>query len=136
MERTTHAPRNGSSRQRIFLSCIAVAIALVVVTASIIATVPEATAVTIYASDSFGRTASNGWGTADAGGAWTIAGTPAHWSVSPGSGNIAASAGGTERAYLPGVTVQDVELSAKVVLPMVRVVGLPAWVPCAATCVF
>src|SRR5207302_7312531 len=88
VERTTHAPRNGSSRQRILLSLVAVAIALVVVTASIIATVPEATAVTIYASDSFGRTASNGWGTADAGGAWTIAGTAAHWSVSPGSGNI------------------------------------------------
>ena len=99
------------------MSCVAIVVASVLAATSMITTAPRATAVTIYASDSFNRTASSGWGTADAGGTWTVAGTAANWSVSPGAGSIAAGAGGTERAYLGGVAVEDVELSAKVVLP-------------------
>jgi PKD repeat protein len=48
------------------------------------------------ASDSFARTASNGWGTADVGGAWTLVGTKSNFTVSSGTGQIrmgAAAAG-------------------------------------------
>jgi PKD repeat protein len=44
---------------------------------------------TLVASDDFGRTVSSGWGSADTGGAWTVAGTKANYGVSGGTGSIA-----------------------------------------------
>ena len=44
---------------------------------------------TLVASDDFGRTVSSGWGSADTGGAWTVAGTKANYNVSGGTGSIA-----------------------------------------------
>src|SRR5437016_5042760 len=41
-------------------------------------------AATLIASDTFNRTVSNGWGTADQGGSWTVLDTSSNWSVSPG----------------------------------------------------
>jgi hypothetical protein len=38
------------------------------------------------ASDTFARTVSNGWGSADTGGAWTVVGTPSDYSVASASG--------------------------------------------------
>ncbi len=84
---------------------------------SLLSPAVPARAVTTYATDTFNRTVANGWGAADTGGAWTVAGTPANWSVTPGSGSINVAANGQERAYLGAVSVQDVEIAAKIVLP-------------------
>jgi hypothetical protein len=43
---------------------------------------------TLIASDDFGRTATNGWGNADQGGAWTVTGTKANFKVGSGVGTI------------------------------------------------
>src|SRR5207244_1783281 len=52
------------------------------------------------AADSFNRTVASGWGTAEAGGWWTVVGSPWNWSVSPGAGNVTVGAGAQELAYL------------------------------------
>jgi DNA-binding beta-propeller fold protein YncE len=72
---------------------------------------------TVIASDSFNRTVSNGWGTADQGGSWAVLDTPPNWSVAPGAGSIIVTANGQGRAVLGSVSVQDVDLLAKIVLP-------------------
>ena len=71
----------------------------------------------VIASDSFSRTVSGGWGTADVGGAWTVLDSAASWSVSPGTGSVGAAATAQRRAVLGSVSVQDVDLLAKVTLP-------------------
>jgi hypothetical protein len=71
----------------------------------------------LVASDTFNRTVSGGWGTADTGGPWTVLDAPASWSVSPGLGSIGVPATAQRRALLGVVSVRDVDLSAKVVLP-------------------
>jgi large repetitive protein len=43
---------------------------------------------TLLASDDFGRTVTNGWGTADQGGAWTVTGNTANFKVGSGVGTI------------------------------------------------
>ena len=50
---------------------------------------------TLIASDDFGRTVSNGWGTADQGGAWTVTGTQSNFKVAAGVGTIAAPKAGS-----------------------------------------
>lgn len=71
----------------------------------------------VIASDSFNRTVSNGWGTADLGGSWTVLNTPANWSVAPGAGSIRVTTNSQGSGVLGSVTVQDVDLLAKIVLP-------------------
>lgn len=71
----------------------------------------------VIVSDSFNRTVSKGWGTADLGGSWTVLDHPAHWSVAPGAGSINAAANTQNRGVLGSVAVQDVDLLAKIVLP-------------------
>jgi hypothetical protein len=71
----------------------------------------------VIASDSFNRTVSKGWGTADLGGSWTVLDHPANWSVAPGVGSINAAAKTQNRGVLSSVAVQDVDLLAKIVLP-------------------
>jgi hypothetical protein len=72
----------------------------------------------VVAHDTYQRTVSNGWGSADVGGSWSLLDTPANWSVSPGTGTIRVAAGAQERGVLPGVTVQDVDLLAQISLPL------------------
>jgi PKD repeat protein len=62
-----------------------------------------------FASDAFGRTSANGWGTADIGGPWTTAGvTAANFSVSSGSARVnMTAAGNLPTAYLNGATIAD-----------------------------
>lgn len=68
--------------------------------------------------DTYNRSVSGGWGTADSGGAWSIAGTPSNWSVAPVTGSITVSPKGTELGYQSSVSVRDVEILTKVVLPL------------------
>lgn len=54
------------------------------------------TAISSAVLDAFGRTVSNGWGTADTGGAWTTSGgTAANYAVSGGKGTITLPTGDT-----------------------------------------
>lgn len=69
------------------------------------------------ASDSFQRNVASGWSNADAGGGWTVVGSPWNWSVSAGTGHVTVGAGAEERAYLSSFTIQDVDLVEKSVLP-------------------
>jgi hypothetical protein len=64
-----------------------------------------------FVVDNFGRTVSNGLGTADVGGAWSINGSAANFSVSGGAGAIASpSAGQTQSAWLGATTRSDTDM--------------------------
>ena len=66
-----------------------------------------------FASDAFGRTVANGWGSTTPGGAWTATGTAANFSVSPGVGSILfPSAGATRTAYLLANARTDADVAA------------------------
>lgn len=69
------------------------------------------------AVDSFQRSVGTGWSNADAGGWWTVVGSPWNWSVSSGAGNVTVGTSAEERAYLSNFTIQDVNLVEKVNLP-------------------
>ncbi|HEY5005569.1 MAG TPA: hypothetical protein VII61_20575 [Ktedonobacteraceae bacterium] len=69
------------------------------------------------AADSFQRTIASGWGSADTGGWWTVAGSPWSWSVASAAGNVTVGANGQEQAYLSSFTTQDVDVVEKIVLP-------------------
>ncbi|WP_158603881.1 PKD domain-containing protein [Cryobacterium tepidiphilum] len=64
-----------------------------------------------FAQDSFGRTVSGGFGTADTGGAWTVAGTASSFAVGNGSGTITLPRGRNLYAYLNAVSSDDTDLS-------------------------
>ncbi|WP_300681133.1 PKD domain-containing protein [Nocardioides sp.] len=66
------------------------------------------------AADSFGRSASGGWGTADNGGAWTSVGTASRFSVAGGLGLQSLPAGITDESRLNAVAARDVDVTASV----------------------
>ena len=67
------------------------------------------------AADAFGRTTSNGWGSADTGGAYTLEGNVANFSVSSGTGNIVLPAADVTRGVrLTGVSARDVDLRVRI----------------------
>ena len=69
------------------------------------------------ANDSFSRTVTGGLGTADVGGAWTVSGNAANYSVNGSQALLNATAAGSLRtAYLNAVQQSDVDLSATVAL--------------------
>ena len=69
----------------------------------------------VLARDTYSRTVSSGWGSADVGGAWTVSGTAANWAVSSGTGRMTLpAAGATRSAALAGVSVVDVDLLVSV----------------------
>ena len=69
------------------------------------------------AQDAFGRTATNGWGTADTGGAWTRYGTAGLFSVASGTGQIRmAVAGAGPRVALNSVSSASTSAIVKVSL--------------------
>jgi large repetitive protein len=76
------------------------------------------TASAVVAQDSFQRTQTGAWGSADVGGVWSLLDTPSNWSVTPGAGSIAVAATAQERGILTGVSVRDVDLLAQLSLPM------------------
>jgi PKD repeat protein len=68
-----------------------------------------------FATDSFTRSVTGGWGSADAGGAWTRTGSSTSYSVGDGKGRIRmASAGSAPRAVLNGVTSSNTEVRVEV----------------------
>ncbi|HYL52504.1 MAG TPA: PKD domain-containing protein, partial [Acidimicrobiia bacterium] len=69
-----------------------------------------------YASDTFERVVSNGWGTADVGGAWTSSGTASAFSTGSGAGHIVGALSASRAAYLTGVRQTDVDVSSDVAL--------------------
>lgn len=64
------------------------------------------------ASDSFARTVSNGWGTADVGGAWSTTGAKSNFSVSGGAGSITMpNPGSGPSVQLNSVSVSSAEVT-------------------------
>ncbi len=64
--------------------------------------------VTQYAQDLFGRTATGAWGSADVGGAWTVGGGAANFSVASGAGQMnLAAAGSQPSAFLNTLSLGD-----------------------------
>jgi CSLREA domain-containing protein len=63
---------------------------------------------TTYASDSFTRTITNGWGSADTGGSYTLTGTASNFNVNGSEGMmVVTTAGGARVARLQNTSVQD-----------------------------
>jgi hypothetical protein len=60
-----------------------------------------------FVSDSFSRSVTGGWGSADVGGRWTTTGTASGFSVSGGTGGLRTATGGTLTAALAGVSSDD-----------------------------
>lgn len=70
---------------------------------------------TVYASDPFGRTVVDGWGSASTGGSYTLQGSAGDFDVTGSAGTIALTAAGANRsAVLAGVSALDVDLSFRV----------------------
>ena len=69
-----------------------------------------------YAADVFGRTVTNGLGTADVGGAWTLSGAATSFSVNNGVGRIAGAVAGNRAGYLQSVAQTDVNMTTDVAL--------------------
>ena len=68
-------------------------------------------------SDTFGRTVTNGFGPAETGGTWTIAGGNTNFSVNDGTGKIRIpTAGSTLTAALGQVTSADVDITLQMAL--------------------
>jgi len=65
---------------------------------------------TTVASDTFGRTATGGWGTADTGGPWSVTGGSGNFAVNSGSGAITVPAPGTgPSAYLGDLSLDGTD---------------------------
>ncbi|WP_375497160.1 PKD domain-containing protein [uncultured Jatrophihabitans sp.] len=77
-----------------------------------------------FVSDTFNRTTANGWGAADVGGAYTVLGTAADFSVAPRAGVLRlAKVAATHTVYLPTATSTDTDLVATVAPDKVPVGG-------------
>jgi large repetitive protein len=65
-------------------------------------------------ADSFTRTVSSGFGTADVGGAWSVTGTATRFAVASGVGTMSAAPGTTVRADLLGVQLTSTDVSSTI----------------------
>ncbi|TFV90675.1 PKD domain-containing protein [Blastococcus sp. CT_GayMR16] len=73
-----------------------------------------------FVVDNFGRTVSNGLGTADAGGAWSLSGTAANFAVDGSAGAITSpSAGQIRSGWLGATTRSDTDLRMTLALDKV-----------------
>ncbi len=82
-------------------------------TATANAVVAPASQVSQYATDTFTRSVSSGWGTADSGGAWTGTNTNFATNGTVGTQKVTAINGGNN-AYLPAPGVTDVDVTTRV----------------------
>jgi len=70
---------------------------------------------TPFATDTFSRTVTSGWSSANLGGAWTTVGTAANASVASGAGTLALPAAGNQVAeYLGAATRSSTDLTVQV----------------------
>ena len=70
---------------------------------------PVAPAGSPFVSDSFGRTVRGGWGSADVGGAWSVLGSAAQFSVDPGVASLVLAKAGVQLGVVgPAGTDADV----------------------------
>ena len=68
-----------------------------------------------YATDTFNRTTTSGWGSADTGGAWTAIGSSANLSVSNGVGSLTMpKPGSNPGVYLANLSSSDTNTSATI----------------------
>ena len=80
----------------------------------IILLVPKAIQAATVGADTFSRTSSNSWRTADTGGAYTLVGNNANFSVNGSAGLVSFSfAGITREAYLASISETDQDLTAQ-----------------------
>ena len=84
------------------------------VTKTVTVTAPQGP--TVLAADAFGRTSSNGWGAADSGGSWTVAGTPSRYSVGAGTGVTQVPAGVIVSSTLAGVSSVSTDITTVISL--------------------
>lgn len=77
----------------------------------------------LLAQDAFGRTVSNGWGSADVGGAWTLTGTAAKFQVAGGLGQVVLPPGSTRIAALKSVSSTATDSQATMALDSVPTGG-------------
>ena len=75
------------------------------------------------ASDSFARTVSGGWGSADAGGPWSVTGGATAFSVNGAQGLVRVPAGGRPTALLKQVSTTSADVSGSVALDKVPAGG-------------
>lgn len=79
---------------------------------------------TQLAADTFGRSSSNGWGSADIGGQYALQGSNANYSVDGGAGLIVMQSPGlTRSALLPAVSERDVDIRFRVAADKVATGG-------------
>ncbi|WP_255559633.1 PKD domain-containing protein [Mumia sp. zg.B17] len=112
----------GASPQKTYASAGTYAVKLTVtdddgatgsVTRNVTVSLPPPDAV--IAQDTFGRTATNGFGTADVGGSWSTTWLASNYSVADGVGRLQMHvAGGTSTAWLSSVSGTSTELTAEV----------------------
>lgn len=74
-------------------------------------------------TDTFGRTVSGGFGTADTGQAYTLLGVASQFSVAPNTGSIAISSAGDKAAYVDRLT-SDIDITASVALSAIPATNL------------
>ncbi|MGH1525255.1 PKD domain-containing protein [Leifsonia sp. L25] len=79
-------------------------------TKSVTITAPPPSAI---ASDSFQRTSTSGWGSADLGGAWTGAGSATAYTVTPGIGQIVGAAGSTKTELLSSLSATSTDTTVQ-----------------------
>src|SRR3954454_3898759 len=92
-----------------------VLVVVLAVVAFVVVAVSSASAATYTAAtDSFTRTVSNGLGTADAGGSWSLAGTASRFTVSGGTARLTMAATTQLSGYLASTAIRDTDVAATV----------------------
>src|SRR4051812_25509138 len=115
-----HASRRLRQHRRLVVVLASFAAGMVVATLLAPGAVPGAerlrlrlSGTSTSAQDTFSRTIASGLGSADDGGAWTLAGAASDFSVSGGQGRLSVPVAGTGlSAWLPGVAVRDARATA------------------------
>ena len=75
------------------------------------------------ANDTFTRTASSSWGSANTGGAWTLTGTATNFAVNGSAGTISTAKGITRKAFLTAVSSDNADVTVSFSIPVVPAGG-------------
>ena len=95
--------------------------------ASVSHTVTVSSGSTPFVSDSFSRTVSNGWGTADTGGSWSTVGNVARFAVASGAASMTFPSPGIQLETFVGPSRTDADVVTDVALDKVPV-GAPVYI--------